>query len=178
MLILPDKPINQNQLNNELAAINLPGFTGTARLSREIDEQGNAVLENGVVKKVPPYILVKSDDLSAAQITAATTVVSDHIPSLDPQRAEKEREFVSEGVTRIAAQVPDWDTIEAIKVAAGMWAAISATATPAQIAAKDIYLFVRDTVPAKLAALTTKAEIDAVDQALADPFGDGTPWPA
>ena len=177
MLKLPDRPINQRQLNEELKALSLPGFTGTARRSREIDDEGRAVLENGAVKNVPPYILVKSDDLTAAQETAATTVVNDHVPSLDPQRAEKERESVPEGVARIAAQVPDWDTLEAIKAASGMWPAISATATPAQIAAKDIYLFVRDTVPAKLAALTTEAEITAIDPTLADPFGDGTTWP-
>ena len=80
MLKLPDRSINQRQLNHELTALNLPGFTGIARFSREIDEQGRAVMENGVVKRVTPYILVKSDDLTRAQETAATKVVADHIP--------------------------------------------------------------------------------------------------
>lgn len=93
-------------------------------------------------------------------------------------RAGKTAAFIEEGVKRIAAQVPDWDTLDAIKTAAGMWPAISANATPEQVAAKDIYLFVRDTVPLKLAALSIEAELDAVDPTLADPFGDGTVWPA
>ncbi len=93
------------------------------------------------------------------------------------RRTSKQRTFIEEGVKRIAIQVADWDTLEAIKVIAGMWPAISATATPAQTTAKDIYLFVRDTVPAKLALLTNEIEFGAVDPTLSDPFGDGTTWP-
>lgn len=81
---LPDRPFNKHQLNEELAALNLPGFTGFARFSRETDDQGHAVLENGVIKKVPPYIVVKSDTLNVAQTTAATNAVADHVPVVDP----------------------------------------------------------------------------------------------
>ncbi len=86
--------------------------------------------------------------------------------------------FTAEGVTRIAGQVPDWDSLDTIKTVAGLWAShLAANATVAQVAAKDIYLYVRDTVPAKLAAVTTQGELDAIDPSAADPFGDGTPWP-
>ncbi len=81
---LPDRPFNKRQLLGELAALDLPGFTGFARLSREIDEQGRAVIENGAVKKVPPYILIKSAALSGPQIAAATRAVADHVPVVDP----------------------------------------------------------------------------------------------
>ncbi len=84
MLRLPDKPFNRRQLNDELAALDLPGFTGIARHSRETDDEGATVLENGAIKKVPPYIVVKSDDLSGAEITAATKTVADHIPITEP----------------------------------------------------------------------------------------------
>ena len=104
-------------------------------------------------------------------------MVANHVRSLAPERDIIRRAFVDEGVTRIAAQVPDWNTIEAIKTAAGMWPAISSGATTAMLLAKDIYLYVRDTVPPKLAAVTTEAELDAIDPTAADPFGDGTPWP-
>ena len=36
----------------------------------------------------------------------------------------------------------------------------------------------RDTVRAKLDAVTTEAELAAIDPLTADPFGDGTAWPA
>lgn len=94
-------------------------------------------------------------------------------------KTEKRAAFVVEGVTRIAAQVPDWDSLDAIKTVAGLWVShIAANATAAQTAAKDIYLYLRDTVPARLAAVTAQDELDAIDPSAADPFGDGSFWPA
>lgn len=98
-------------------------------------------------------------------------------PPLDELKDAKKDEFINEGVARIAAQVPDWDTLDTIKTIAGLWSAIATNASPAQLLAKDTYLYVRDTVPAKLAAITTEAELAAIDPTAADPFGDGTPWP-
>ncbi len=99
-------------------------------------------------------------------------------PTLAEIKRAKGAEFIAEGVIRIAAQVSDWDSIESIKTAAGMWPAIGGGATAAMMLAKDIYLYLRDTVPAKLAALASQAELDAIDPGQADPFGDGTGWPA
>ena len=100
-------------------------------------------------------------------------------PTLADFKEAKGAEFTAEGVTRIAAQVPDWNTLDTIKTVAGLWAShLAANATVAQVAAKDIYLYVRDTVPAKLAAVTTQGELDAIDPSAADPFGDGSFWPA
>lgn len=74
--------------------------------------------------------------------------------------------------------MPDWDTLDTIKTVAGLWAShVAANATAAQLTAKDIYLYVRNTAPAKLAAIATKTQLDAIDPTAADPFGDGTPWP-
>ncbi len=99
-------------------------------------------------------------------------------PSLDELKTAKGAGFIAEGVTRIAAQVPDWDSLDTIKTVAGLWAShLAANATAAQTTAKDIYLYVRDTVPAKLAAVTTQGELDAIDPSAADPFGDGSFWP-
>ena len=98
-------------------------------------------------------------------------------PPLSELKVVKREEFVTEGVMRIAVQVPDWDTIESIKTAAGMWPAISSGATAAMISAKNIYLYVRDTVPVKLAAVTDRAGLDAIDPTATDPFSDGTLWP-
>ena len=100
-------------------------------------------------------------------------------PTLAELRLAKGAAFVAEGVTRIAAQVPDWDSLEAIKTVAGLWTShLVANATAAQTKAHDIYLYVRDTVPAKLVAVTTQGQLDAIDPTAADPFADGTPWPS
>ena len=99
-------------------------------------------------------------------------------PSLDVVRAAKKGEFTKEAVRRIALLVPDWDSIGAIKVVAGMWSThLANQANTAQTAAKNIYLYARDTVPAKLATIADWAEVDGIDPTAADPFGDGTPWP-
>lgn len=93
-------------------------------------------------------------------------------------RALRRQQFKAEALARIAAQVPDWDSIESIKTAAGMWPAIGGGATAAMLAAKDIYLYIRDTIPPKIAAVADQPGLDAIDPTAADPFGDGTPWPS
>ena len=99
-------------------------------------------------------------------------------PTLDELKVSKNGKFVIEGINRIAAQVPDWDTLDIIKTISGLWVThLAANATPAQLKAKDIYLFVRDTVPPKINAATDQAALDAMDPSAADPFGDGTLWP-
>ena len=118
-------------------------------------------------------------DISAFQsFIDAWTAAAPPPPTLAELKTAKGGEFIAEGRTRIAAQVPDWDSLDAIKTVAGLWTShLAANATAAQTTAKDIYLYVRDTVPAKLAAAATEAELDAIDPSTADPFGDGTPWP-
>ena len=118
-------------------------------------------------------------DISAFQsFIDAWTAAAPPPPTLAELKTAKRDEFIAEGVSRVTLQVPDWDSLDAIKTVAGLWAShLAANATVAQTVAKDIYLYVRDTVPAKLAAVTTQAELDAIDPTAADSFGDGTPWP-
>ncbi len=121
----------------------------------------------------------KDEPFTAAEETARDAEEQAEIAAFfERSKSDKRHAFVAEGVRRIAAQVPDWDSVETIKTVAGLWPAISAAATPAQLLAKDIYVYVRDTVPAKLAAITTAAGLSAINPSLADPFGDGTAWPA
>ena len=99
-------------------------------------------------------------------------------PTLADRKVHKGKDFKAEAVIRIAAQVPDWDSIEAIKTVAGMWVShLAGNATVAQLKAKDIYLYIRNTVPPKIMAITTEANLAAVDPTSDDPFGDGTNWP-
>ncbi len=108
----------------------------------------------------------------------AWTAAAPPPPTLAELKTAKGARFIAEGVSRVALQVPDWDTLDTIKTVAGLWAShLAANATAAQVAAKDIYLYLRDTVPPKLAAVATQPELDAIDPSAADPFGDGTPWP-
>lgn len=82
--------------------LDLPDYIGIARLCRELDESGDIVLENGVPKKVPPYILVKCGDLTDPQISAATRVVADHVPiveSLPDRRFETEAKTIEAATT-------------------------------------------------------------------------------
>lgn len=100
-------------------------------------------------------------------------------PTLAALKEMKVFAFRREAVRRIAQQVPDWDTLDTIKTVAGLWAShLAANATASQRVAKNIYLYVRDTVPGRVAAALDEAELDAIDSTAADPFGDGTaPWP-
>ena len=98
-------------------------------------------------------------------------------PTLADLKKAKNGEFITEGVKRIAAQVPDLDTLESIKAIAAIWPEIGAGARAMLVKAKDIYLYVRDTVPPKIMAITTEANLAAVDPTSDDPFGDGTSWP-
>lgn len=165
------------QLAHEMAALGLPGFLGVAKLTRELDQNNRVILVSGKPKIVAAYLLIKSATLSSAEEAAATTVVSNHVPALKRERNSVRTEFINEGLVRISSQVPDWNTIEAIKTVAGIWPAISSSASPAMLLAKDIYIYIRNTVPSKLAAVITKVELDAIDPTTTDPFGDGTPWP-
>ena len=101
------------------------------------------------------------------------------LQSINDLRAAIEAEFIAESVKRAAAHVEDWDTLDNIKAMTGLLssAAISSMATPAQIKARDIYLYARDTASAKLAALTTRTELNAVAPARVDPFRDSITWP-
>ena len=108
----------------------------------------------------------------------AWTAAAPPPPTLAELKTAKGAAFTAEGVTRIAAQVPDWDSLDTIKTVAGLWVSHLATnATAAQLTAKDIYLFVKNTVPPKLAAITNQIDLDAIEPTTADPFGDGTLWP-
>ena len=61
--------INFLQLNRELASLALPGFQGSARLSR--DSMG---------QRVAPYILIKCGDLTPLQQAAVRDVIAAHVP--------------------------------------------------------------------------------------------------
>lgn len=94
-------------------------------------------------------------------------------------RAQKEAAFVVAGVIRIAAQVPDWDTVEQIKTVAGLWAShLVAGATAEQRKSMRIYRYLRDTVPARLNAVTTRTALDDIDPRATNPFGLDAPWPS
>ena len=100
-------------------------------------------------------------------------------PSIADLKKAKRAEFNIEGVTRIAAQVPEWNSIDIVAYTVSISNLLNlGSMTAAQTLAKDIYLYVKNTVSTKLAAVTTKDALDAIDPTADDPFADGTPWPA
>ena len=163
------------------------GVVGVDGVFRSVDLTGldpdiHAVQWDGAAGEIeyrdgrPPEVM---NDLASFQsFVDLWTAAAPQAPTLDELKASKRGAFLTEGLRRIALQVPDWDSIEAIKAVAGLWPAIAGTANAGQLAAKDVYLYLRDTVPAKLAVVSSQAELTAIDPAQADPFGDGTSWPA
>ncbi len=120
---------------------------------------------------------------NVAQPGRAEEFLSDSDPEiltlvLVTAKANKKNDFKVEGVKRIAAQVPEWDSFGRVAFLASVWNMLDgAAATAAQALAKDIYLYVKNTALPKVTAVTTQAALDAIDPTAADPFGDGTPWP-
>ena len=70
MIELPDRPVSLRQLNRELAALNLPDFSGVARLVRR---GGQPSL---------PYLLVKCGPLTPEQQGQVEVAVAVHVPTL------------------------------------------------------------------------------------------------
>ncbi len=99
-------------------------------------------------------------------------------PTLDERKADKKGEFKNETVVRMAAQVPAWNSFERIEFLLSIANLLdSASMTAAQTLAKDILVWTKNVAIPKVNAMTTEADVLAVDPALADPFGDGTLWP-
>ncbi len=99
-------------------------------------------------------------------------------PPLAQIKTAKRQEFVDQTVLRMAAQVPAWNSFARIEFLISIANLLdTASMTAAQMLARDILLFARDTAFPKLAAIATRAELAAIDPAAADPFGDGTTWP-
>ncbi len=100
------------------------------------------------------------------------------LPALDDFKRTKRQEFKAETVVRMAAQVPAWNSFERIEFLVSIANMLdTASITTEQALARDILLYTKNTAIPKINAMTTHAEVDAVDPTLADPFGDGTSWP-
>ena len=109
---------------------------------------------------------------------AKTLSVSQSPEVLGGLKSDKFEEFKIETVIRMAAQVPAWDSFARIEFLLSISNLLNAAAmTAAQVLAKDILVYTRDTVPSKLAAVADQAALDGMDPTAADPFGDSTPWP-
>ena len=107
----------------------------------------------------------------------AKTVVIDPSPQVISELKRTMADaFITEGVTRITAEVPEWDSFERIALLASVWNMLGAP-NSAQALARDIYLYVKTTVLPKLAPLDL-AGLQAIDPTAADPFGDGAAWPS
>jgi hypothetical protein len=116
--------------------------------------------------------VLMSDDEEAARITESDT------NAIASKREALLNMFSAEGFDRILAQVPEWDSEGNIKPLNGVWAALDqAEITPKMALARSIYLYVKTSVPSKLSGVAD-ADLDSVDSAASDPFGDGTTaWP-
>lgn len=86
-------------------------------------------------------------------------------------REAKKSDIAKEALSRIKAQVSSWNTFERVAEIVGMWNLLNiANATPEQLLARDIYIYVKDKI-----AWITAAPIGDV-QAY-DPITDLS-WPS
>ena len=88
-------------------------------------------------------------------------------PDPDPDlltrcREEKKGDYITEGVSRIKARVPEWDNFKEIGKSALILGEAS-DLTADQIAAKDIYLYVKNTAFPNVDAQGTPALVNAID---------------
>ena len=65
-----------SQVSEAIKALGLNGFTGVATLSRELDDNGKVVLENGSPVPVSPYVYVKSATLTPEQRQLVVDAIS------------------------------------------------------------------------------------------------------
>ncbi len=121
---------------------------------------------------------VLTDFTAYQQYIDAWTAAAPPPPTLDELKAAKFEGFREETVVRMAAQVPAWDSFDRINFLMSIANMLNtASMTAEQALAKDILIYTRDTVKAKLTSIADEAALDTVDPTAADPFGDGTPWP-
>ena len=114
------------------------------------------------------YVL-KTVDANVAAMTAE---------SVSGQHERLKTLFLKEGVKRIAVEIPDLDTADAVKAYAASWAANPPPSpTAAQTKGKNIYLYVKNTAIPKVNGISNPSTLEAIDVTVNDPFGDGTVWP-
>ncbi len=114
-------------------------------------------------------------ELTAAEDTARAIEEAEHLEV--ELRLGLPLQFKREALARIAAQVPAWDSFERIEFLLSIANLLNtANMNAAQTLAKDILVFTRDVAIPKIAGLTVP-QLQAIDVAADDPFGDGTLWP-
>lgn len=78
-------PVDTMTLHSELTALTLPSLGVVSRLSRKTDNAGKLVLgDDEKPVAVPPYVMIESDPLTPAQVTAARAAVAAHVPPAAP----------------------------------------------------------------------------------------------
>ncbi len=80
-------PVDTGVLHDELEALNLPSLGVVSRRSRKTTAAGKVVLQNGKPVAVSPYVMIETDPLTPAQVTAAQEAVAAHVPPTAPKPA-------------------------------------------------------------------------------------------
>ncbi len=127
----------------------------------------------------PPEQNTQHVDLTVAEESARQA--ESNLNLLEGTRASLKAEFLTEGVRRIGLQVSEWNSFERVALLASVWNMFGAAPNAQQAAARDIFLYLRDTVLPKLGGLTL-AELQQIDAAAAQPFAAvdsaDSGWPA
>lgn len=125
----------------------------------------------------PPGQPTNHRDLSVTEETTRQAEMDAAAPAT--LRKQLRRAFSEEGVARIAAQEPAWNSFDMMALIVSIWTRLGRP-RPAQALARDIYLYVRDSAVPKLGTLTL-TELQSVDPTAAQPFAAVDPgdagWP-
>lgn len=90
----------------------------------------------------------------------------------------KRSAFRDETIVRMSAQVSAWNSFDRVDFLLSISNMLDTSSmTAAQILAKDILLYTKNTAIPKVNSITDVTSLELVNPTLNDPFGDGTVWP-
>tara|TARA_Y100000310_G_C20609116_1_gene777091 strand:+ start:1094 stop:1537 length:444 start_codon:yes stop_codon:yes gene_type:complete len=93
---------------------------------------------------------------------AAGGVIDTDDTLLDRVKGLKIKEYQKEGINRIKGHVVEWEDESIIKAVASTWRQMS-NHTAAQISAKDVYVYVKNTAIPNVNAQTTVEAVQIID---------------
>jgi len=107
-------------------------------------------------------LAVSNRDYQEVLIWLQTNTADPDTTVLAQVKRKKIGEYKREAITRIQSTMPDWDDIEKIKFIASIWNMLG-TPNANQTAARDVYVFVKNTAIPAISAMTDIATVQALD---------------
>jgi hypothetical protein len=100
--------VNQKSISHirdSIKALELPEYTGTAVLTRVVNDNGQAILTNGKLTTIEPYLFIKSASLTSAQQQSVIDVVKDAPTAQSVEKIEEPKQIAQEEIARLESTV-------------------------------------------------------------------------